>query len=147
MNTTSLLRLFTTVLAMVSVVLAVSIDSPNGRASEPPGKSTERDLVPSHKLICAVQLGENTEAIQKLLDSGIDVNARAEAGVTAYHAARLLGDVELAQYLAQHGANTNIPIPAPDQLADALFAHFILTNGPGAAVLVAQNGTVLFERG
>ncbi|HTL18046.1 MAG TPA: serine hydrolase [Patescibacteria group bacterium] len=110
-------------------------------------KPSESEIAQAHKLLSAVQLGANTETIQKLLDSGTDVNARAEAGVTAYHAARLLGDVELVQYLAQHGANTNIPLPAPDKLADALFAHFIATNSPGAAVLVAQNGKVLFEHG
>src|SRR5438477_11601927 len=135
--------------AILTLSLLASLPSP-AQTKEPmveDSRPSESEIAQAHKLLSAVQLGGNTETIKKLLDSGIDVNARAEAGVTAYHAARMLGDLELAQYLAQHGANTNIPIPAPDQLADALFAHFILTNGPGAAVLVAQNGTVLFERG
>jgi CubicO group peptidase (beta-lactamase class C family) len=67
--------------------------------------------------------------------------------VTAYHVARLFGDVEIAQYLAQHGADTHLPIPAPDKLVDALFTHVITNNGPGAAVLVAQDGKVLFQAG
>ena len=132
---------------LASAVSAAAANSVTASTSAPPDQPSESELAQAHKLLSAVQLGGDSEAIQKLLDNGIDVNARAEAGVTAYHAARLLGDAELAQYLAQHGAKTNIPVPAPDKLADALFAHFIMTNNPGAAVLVAQNGKVLFERG
>ncbi len=52
----------------------------------------KNQLWQAHQLLEAVLVGD-TGAIQKLLDEGIDVNARAEAGVTAYHAARLLGDL------------------------------------------------------
>src|SRR5438128_10913991 len=34
-----------------------------------------------------------------------------------------------------------------DKLVDALFTHVITNDAPGAAVLVAQNGTVLFKKG
>jgi CubicO group peptidase (beta-lactamase class C family) len=122
-------------------------DSAVASAPLPPDKSVETEVTQAHKLLQAVLIGTDTEGIQKLLDSGIDINARAEAGVTAYHAARLLGELELAQYLARHGADTNVPMPAPDKLLDALFTQVYTNNAPGAAVLVAQNGKVLFKKG
>jgi CubicO group peptidase (beta-lactamase class C family) len=35
----------------------------------------------------------------------------------------------------------------PSEKADALLAGLIQTNDPGLAVLVAQNGKILFEKG
>jgi CubicO group peptidase (beta-lactamase class C family) len=87
------------------------------------------------------------DAVQKLLDSGLDVNSQVEAGLTAYHVARLLGDADMMAYLAQHGADTKLPIPPPDKLVDALFNRTITNQGPGAAVLVARDGKILFEKG
>src|SRR2546430_3706349 len=49
--------------------------------------------------------------------------------------------------LASRGGATNAPMPPPDKLVDALFTHDITNDAPGAAVLVAQNGTVLFKKG
>ena len=101
----------------------------------------------ARKLIGAVLAGADTQAVQTLLDDGADVNARSESGLTAFNAAHLLGQTELAQFLADHGADTNISIPTPDKLVDTLFSHAFTNNRPGAAVLVAQNGKVLFEKG
>ncbi len=77
----------------------------------------------------------------------LDLNGDAEAGLTAFQAARLRGDTELARLLASQGAVTNAPLPSPDKLIEALFTHVITNGTPGAAVLVAQNGTVLFKKG
>jgi CubicO group peptidase (beta-lactamase class C family) len=100
----------------------------------------------AEKLIGAV-MASDSEGIEKLLAQGLDVNARAKAGLTAFQAARLHGDTEMMRLLASRGAVTNAPMPPPEKLVDALFTHVIKNDGPGAAVLVAQNGTVLFKKG
>src|SRR6266568_2273428 len=104
------------------------------------GKETQ-----AQKLIGAV-LTSNEELMRKLLEQGLDVNARAKAGLTAFQAAHLHGDTELMQLLASRGAETNAPMPEPDKLVDALLSHLVTNTGPGAAVLVAQNGKVLFKK-
>ena len=100
----------------------------------------------ANKLIGAV-VTSDADTIQKLLAQGLDVNAQGEAGVTAFQAARLHGDTELMRLLASRGAVTNAPMPPPDKLMEALFTHVITNDAPGAAVLVAQNGAVLFKKG
>ena len=100
----------------------------------------------ANKLIGAV-LTSDAETIQKLLAQGLDVNAQAKPGLTAYQAARLHGDTEMTRLLASRGAVTNAPMPPPDKLVDTLLTHVITNDAPGAAVLVAQNGTVLFKKG
>ena len=100
----------------------------------------------ANKLIDAVWTSD-AETIQKLLEQGLDVNAQGKAGLTAFQAARLRGDTEMIRLLAGRGAATNAPMPPPDKLVDVLFTHVITNDAPGAAVLVAQNGTVLFKKG
>jgi CubicO group peptidase (beta-lactamase class C family) len=101
----------------------------------------------ARKLITEVMTGGDPDAIQKLLAQGVDVNSRGKTGLTAYQAALLRGERELARFLADHGARTNAPMPPAEQLTDALFSDAISNNVPGAAVLVAQNGKVLFKKG
>ena len=108
-------------------------------------RSLSKDLQ-ANKLIGAV-LASDVGTIEKLLGQGLDVNAQTKPGLTAYQAAHLRGDPELMRLLASRGAVTNAPMPPPDKLADALFARVFPNNAPGAAVLVAQNGTVLFKKG
>jgi CubicO group peptidase (beta-lactamase class C family) len=100
----------------------------------------------ANKLIGAV-LTSDAGTIEKLLAQGLDVNAQAKPGLTAYQAARLRGDSELMRLLASRGAVTNAPMPPTDKLIDALFTRVFTNGAPGAAVLVAQNGAVLFKKG
>ncbi|MGO8701583.1 MAG: serine hydrolase [Limisphaerales bacterium] len=137
-------------IALALLASAFFFSAGEGAASDapkPPDKPMKSEPSQAHTLIAAVLTGADAEAMQKLLDDGNDVNARAEAGVTAYHVARLVGDLEMAQFLASHGADTHLPVPAPDKLVDALFTHVFTNNSPGAAVLVAQDGKVLFKGG
>ena len=98
------------------------------------------------KLIGAVVAGDG-ESIRRLLEQGLDINAQSKPGLTAFQAARLHGDADLVRLLANRGALTNAVMPARDKVVDALFTHVIRKDAPGAAVLVAQNGTVLFKKG
>jgi CubicO group peptidase (beta-lactamase class C family) len=100
----------------------------------------------ANKLIGAVMTSD-AESIRKLLGQGLDVNAQGKAGVTAFQVARLHGDTEMMRLLASRGAVTNALMPPPDKLVEALFTHVFTNGAPGAAVLVAQNGTVLFKKG
>jgi CubicO group peptidase (beta-lactamase class C family) len=100
----------------------------------------------ANKLIAAV-MASDADSIQKLLGQGLDVNAQGKTGLTAFQAARLHGDTEMVRLLAGRGAVTNAPMPPPDKLVDALLTRVITNGAPGAAVLVAQNGKVLFEKG
>jgi CubicO group peptidase (beta-lactamase class C family) len=97
------------------------------------------------KLNAAVRRGE-VEAVRSLLDKGLDVNAALD-GLTPVQAARLRGDQEMVAFLVSCGADAKAPLPPRSPLVDRLFKRLIKTNVPGAAVLVAQNGEVLFEHG
>ena len=101
----------------------------------------------AQKLINAVQANSDVETIQHLLDQGLDINARNEAGLTALQAARMRGDTVLAEFLTGRGADTKAERPPPQKLVDALFARLVDKDGAGASVLVAQNGNILFEKG
>lgn len=97
------------------------------------------------RLVGAVNSGD-LEATKQLLAKGFDVNAAASSGLTPYAAARISGRIELAELLAQHGADTQAPIPPADRLVDTLLASRFAPNGAGAAVLVARDGEILFEQ-
>jgi hypothetical protein len=101
----------------------------------------------ARKLISTVIEAGDTESIQHLLDAGLDVNSQTKAGLTPWQAARLRGQVDLAEYLTGKGADTTAKWPVPAKLVDSLFEHTVQTNGPGAAVLVARDGKILFQKG
>jgi D-alanyl-D-alanine carboxypeptidase len=86
-----------------------------------------------------------------LLDLGIDINTKDGLGLTGYQAARLKGRPELMKQLAQRGAVLSAPLPTPAVLADNFFKQLVERGGygrfPGVAVLIAQNGRILLEKG
>jgi CubicO group peptidase (beta-lactamase class C family) len=101
----------------------------------------------ANKLISAIFNDGDPASLQKLLSEGVDVNSRGKSGVTAYQVALLHGESELARFLADHGARTNARMPPAEHIVETLFGANIGANAPGAAVLVAQNGRVLFKKG
>jgi len=100
----------------------------------------------AEKLMTALLSGTGKEGVEKLVNEGLNVNSRM-SGLSVYQAAVLRGDTEAAAFLAERGAITNAPMPARDALVGALFSRVITNSGAGAAVLVAQNGKVLFQKG
>jgi CubicO group peptidase (beta-lactamase class C family) len=98
------------------------------------------------KLLAAAHNGD-TDAVNLLLDRGVDINSRDRTGLTAAQSARLHGQKEMVELLARKGADTRATIPTAEQLVEALFSSLIKPEAPGAAVLVAQNGRILFEKG
>jgi hypothetical protein len=87
--------------------------------------------------------------IQALLAAheGADLDAKPEYGVTAWQIGRAFGRTEAAQLLAAKGADTALPLPAPEALVDAILTEATRGRSPGAAVLVSQGGKILLERG
>jgi len=100
----------------------------------------------AQKLIAVARNGD-LDATKLLLARGVDINSRSPAGLTAVQAAKLRGQRELVEFLVARGADAKAPIPPPDKLVDALFKGLIKAGSPGATVLVAKDGKVLFEKG
>ncbi len=98
------------------------------------------------KLIATARSGD-VDAAKLLLDRGVNLNSRGAAGLTAVQAAKLRGQKEMVAFLVSKGADANAPIPPPDRLVDALFNSLFRSDGPGAAVLAARDGKILFEQG
>ena len=84
-------------------------------------------------------------AVKLLLSYGADVNAVIEPGLTALHAAKITGRKEIINLLLEKGADPDIPIPTKDKLVDAYFNNLIKEDYPGAAILVAKDGKILYE--
>jgi|GEM_PF-5670939 len=137
----------TAVLCLAFAAL-VALDSASygDEIAVPPQRALD-EAAQAHQLIDAVLMEGDVASLQKLLSQGLDVNSRGKAGLTAYQAALLHGESGLARFLADHGARTNAPMPSPARIADAFFSEAISNHAPGAAVLVAQNGRVLFKKG
>lgn len=57
-------------------------------------------------LIAAVEAGELPK-VQKMINSGIDVNTRDAEGNTSLHIAALYGNIEMMKWLMEHKANIN----------------------------------------
>ena len=98
------------------------------------------------KLIAASATSE-LDAVQRLLSYRINVNATDKLGLTAWQSASIHGQKEIADYLASKGADTQRVLPPPDTLVDKLFNQIIQGDSPGAAVLVAKDGKILFKKG
>ncbi len=89
----------------------------------------------------------NLDALQLLLSHGAEVNNKTKSGQTSLHAAQIHGREGAAKMLLEKGANPKIKMPATEVLVDALFTDAITGDSPGAAVLVAQNGKIIYQKG
>ncbi len=99
----------------------------------------------TEKLIDAAGLG-NLDDLEMLLSHGADVNA-TRYGVTALHSAKIRGREDVVQFLLEKGADSNIEMPPKEAIVDAVFNEVIKGDSSGAAVLIAQNGEILYEKG
>jgi len=105
------------------------------------GKQTQAD-----NLSRAAVMGD-LDRVKRYLALGVDVDGRNKVGLTAAQSARLHGQTELVNYFAAQGANTRLKLPPAAERVEAFFSRLAETNIPGLAVLVAQDGKVLFEKG
>jgi len=76
----------------------------------------------------------------------VDVNVTASTGLTALHSARLHGRKDVADFLLANGADPSLEMPPVEDVIDRTFAQIVKANYPGAAVLVAKDGRVIYRR-
>jgi CubicO group peptidase (beta-lactamase class C family) len=105
------------------------------------------NLHSNEQLVLAAERGY-LDDVKRLLNTGAaSAKAKDHRGLTSWQAARIYGRKGVADFLATMGADTRKPIPKPEKIIDAMFKEILTNNSPGAAVLVAQNGKILFEKG
>ena len=97
------------------------------------------------KLFGAAGLGD-LDTLEMLLSHGADINA-STYGLTALHHAKIRGRDDTATFLREKGINAKIPMPSPKTVVDALLKDIIKGDSPGAAVLIAQDGEILYQKG
>lgn len=103
------------------------------------------DLFPD-KLISSASRGR-IDMIELLIESGADINIPSGIGLTAYQAALISGRTAVAKMLITEGADTTVAIPARTDLVTALFDKALEGRSAGAAVLVAVDGEIAYQRG
>jgi CubicO group peptidase (beta-lactamase class C family) len=89
----------------------------------------------------------NLDQVKILLNSGIDINSTNEAGLTAYQYAMIQGREKICSLLKEKGAKTDLPLPGLDKFISNIFINVQKDSLPGAAVLVAQNGDIIYQNG
>jgi CubicO group peptidase (beta-lactamase class C family) len=85
--------------------------------------------------------------IKTLMKYSPDLNQKDKTGLTAWQLATIKGRTEIAEYLKQHGAVTTLSYPPLGDYVDSLFAFLAKKKAPGAAILVSQNGKILYKHG
>ncbi len=100
----------------------------------------------TEKLVSSSAQG-NLDALKLLLSHGAAVNNKNKNGLTALHVAKLNGRDGVVKLLLERGADAKIKMPPKEALVDALFTDKIEGDSPGAAVLIAQNGAIVYKKG
>lgn len=99
----------------------------------------------SDQLNAAASAG-NIEKVNLLIDGGADVNSSNKAGITPLNAAKISGRDDVAQVLVKKGA-VEKPVPSSEVLVDNIYSSLKGKDYPGIAVLVAEEGKVLYKKG
>jgi CubicO group peptidase (beta-lactamase class C family) len=87
----------------------------------------------------------NLDAVKLLINNNADINSSISSGLTPLQAARKSGRKKIADFLIEKGARTDISMPPPEKLVDAVFNEVIKENYPGAAILIAKDGKIVYE--
>lgn len=85
--------------------------------------------------------------LKMLLSHGVDVNTKIGPGLTALHSAKIHGREDAVKYLLDNGADPDIQMPEKESLVDMIFDRVIRGDSPGASVLVAKDGEILYQMG
>lgn len=100
----------------------------------------------AEKLIASAKFG-NLDDIEMLLENGADANAKIGPGLTALHVAKIDGREDAIKLLLEKGADTNIEMPPKNEVVDWSFERVIKEKYPGVAVIVAQDGQIIYQKG
>ena len=100
----------------------------------------------TEKLISSVRTG-HLDPVEMLLEHGADVNGKIGPGVTALHMAKIAGRADAVKLLVEKGADADMEMPPKEKIIDWVFERVIKEKYPGAAVLVAKDGDILYQNG
>jgi CubicO group peptidase (beta-lactamase class C family) len=100
----------------------------------------------NQRLISAASRGL-LDDIEMLLSAGADINATDEIGLNALLRAKMSGRKDMMDLLIKKGADPNIKMPDKEKLADAVFNAVFKGDSPGASVLVAKDGKIIYQKG
>lgn len=103
-----------------------------------------KDLLGKH-LIESAGNG-NLKDVKTMVENGVNVNFRDEAGMTAYICATVRGRDKVLDYLKEKGAKTNLPVPSFEKLVDQIFHCAQYESTPGASILISQEGRIIYEK-
>jgi CubicO group peptidase (beta-lactamase class C family) len=101
---------------------------------------------PQDRLVLAAWRGDVAE-LERQQQKGGDLQARAAGGLTAWRAAELGGRPEMLAWLKDHGVAPDAQPAAPEAILDGWLSIATSPDRPGVAVLVAQHGKIVFEKG
>lgn len=103
-----------------------------------------KDLLGKH-LIESAGKG-NLKDVKTMVENGVNVNFRDEAGMTAYISATVRGRDKVLDYLKEKGAKTDLPVPSFEKLVDQIFHCAQFESTPGASILISQEGRIIYEK-
>jgi CubicO group peptidase (beta-lactamase class C family) len=89
----------------------------------------------------------NLDNVKIFSNSGIDINSTNDAGLSSYQYAMIRGWESVLSLLKEKGAKTDLPLPGLDKFISNIFKNVQKDTMPGAAVLVAQNGGIIYQNG
>lgn len=100
----------------------------------------------SDQLAIKASIGD-LDAVELLLTYGADINAKGSAGLTPLQVAQIKGRTEIVDLLKEKGADSSIELPKTGKLINFMFESLIEADGPGAAVMVAKGGDMVYQKG
>ncbi|MEK7399441.1 MAG: serine hydrolase, partial [Candidatus Poribacteria bacterium] len=99
----------------------------------------------ANKLTELISMGDIVP-IEKLLSNGIDINLRNKTGLTALHTANMIRRQDIAEFLLDHGADPNIPMPSQEAIMDSILKEATTGVAPAVTVLVSRDGKILYHK-
>jgi CubicO group peptidase (beta-lactamase class C family) len=91
-------------------------------------------------------ISSDTDRAALLIEAGADVN-RPRRLLTPWQEARISGNDVVADFLAAHGADIHRDMPEPGAIIDAALSEAPKLDAGGLSLLVARNGTILYQKG
>lgn len=88
----------------------------------------------------------DTDSVQRVPRLAGGGNAKGKYGVTAYQWAKVYGRKAIIEALEAQEAGATVSAPPLDNVVDAIFKDAVHPGQPGADVLVAKDGKILFEK-
>ena len=100
-----------------------------------------------NELLVAAAMNGAVDRMSLLLTNGVNITAKVGPGLTAWHAAKILGLAEATELLEKRGADVKAPFPSAGKTLDWFVAQLVPADAPGLALAVVQDGRVVFEKG